>query len=314
MKTCLLSILLAWQAVAMSSEPERPAVIADSGTAPATGAAAATEHAVEDRTERLMEQLDARPIVQVFGVVDARGVGGAMSRGDDKWTLVFQLAAWRYAGGDLRHDKLTVRKLVENAEIHAMRARVQPYQLIRIRARVAEHNVHDRPEALLIELVDANARDPQLTQQALELQKPVSRHDPLLGTLKFDPRFDAYVGNPKWRGNAVELTLMSNIDADYAAALATAHTLFAAQEKWDDRVLAVAVDKLLALKNGVWLGEDESEFSAQQFKSRMRLHDINVYPDGRFEFWFEDGDLFWGHEIKVDGSLEAGAQDASIAG
>jgi hypothetical protein len=299
MKTCLLSILLAWQTVAMGHE---------------TGKPAAGTNAVEDRTERLMEQLTASPIVEVFGVVDARGVGGGMSRGDEKWTLVLQLAAWRYAGGDMRHDKLTVRQLVENAEIDAMRARVQPYQLIRIRARVAEQNVHDRPEALLIELVDAHAHDPQLTEQALELQKPVSRHDPLLGTLKFDPRFDAYVGNPKWNGNAIELTLISNIDADYAAALATAHALFAAQKEWDERVLAVVVNKLLRLKNEVWLGEDESEFSAQEFKSRIRLYSITAHPNGRFEFWFEDGDLFWGHDIKVEGNLEAGPLDASLAG
>ena len=37
-------------------------------------------------------------------------------------------------------------------------------------------------------------------------------------------------------------------------------------------------------------------------------------PDGRFEFWHEDGGLFWGRSIHVRGTLTAGPTDADIPG
>jgi hypothetical protein len=70
----------------------------------------------------------------------------------------------------------------------------------------------------------------------------------------------------------------------------------------------------LPLKNESWLGDNESEVSAEAFVERLALQSITVYPDGELEFGFEDGDLFWGHFIIVSGSLSEGPRDASIAG
>ena len=47
---------------------------------------------------------------------------------------------------------------------------------------------------------------------------------------------------------------------------------------------------------------------------RMELDAIQIYEDGAFEFWFNDGDLFWGHSIHVTGSLKAGPEDAQMEG
>ena len=46
----------------------------------------------------------------------------------------------------------------------------------------------------------------------------------------------------------------------------------------------------------------------------MRLTSINTYPEGGFEFWHDDGDLFWGHYIQVSGSLDEGLTSADIPG
>ena len=73
-----------------------------------------------------------------------------------------------------------------------------------------------------------------------------------------------------------------------------------------------AVHALLPLKNESWLGEDESTITAVQF--RMTLDSIIVHPDGSFEFWHTDGDLFWGHSIQVTSSLSEGPTDADIPG
>lgn len=46
----------------------------------------------------------------------------------------------------------------------------------------------------------------------------------------------------------------------------------------------------------------------------MELESVQVYGDGRFEFWFNDGGLFWGRAIHVTGSLTEGPTGAQMEG
>ncbi len=60
-----------------------------------------------------------------------------------------------------------------------------------------------------------------------------------------------------------------------------------------------AVNDLLDLKNSNWLGDGETEVTAEQFNSKMKLTSITVDPDRAVTFWHSDGDLFFGHSIQV---------------
>lgn len=46
----------------------------------------------------------------------------------------------------------------------------------------------------------------------------------------------------------------------------------------------------------------------------MTLEAIQVDGEGGFEFWFDDGDLFYGHSIHVAGNLEKGPDWAQMEG
>jgi hypothetical protein len=46
----------------------------------------------------------------------------------------------------------------------------------------------------------------------------------------------------------------------------------------------------------------------------MTLESITVTPDGSFDFWHNDGDLFYGHSIQVSGNLSQGPTHADIPG
>jgi hypothetical protein len=52
----------------------------------------------------------------------------------------------------------------------------------------------------------------------------------------------------------------------------------------------------------------------KQCNVSLKLESITVYPDDSFEFWHNDGDLFWGHSILVSGSLSEGPTDAEVPG
>jgi hypothetical protein len=46
----------------------------------------------------------------------------------------------------------------------------------------------------------------------------------------------------------------------------------------------------------------------------MKLETISVSSDGSFNFWHDDGDLFYGHAIQVGGNLVEGPTYADIPG
>ena len=48
--------------------------------------------------------------------------------------------------------------------------------------------------------------------------------------------------------------------------------------------------------------------------TRLELDAIQISAGGSFEFWFNDGDLFWGHAIHVTGSLDKGPERAQMEG
>ena len=58
------------------------------------------------------------------------------------------------------------------------------------------------------------------------------------------------------------------------------------------------VNKLLKLKNDLWLEEDEKEVTKKDFKDRMKFTSLYVFSESA-NFYFDNGDLFWGHTIEV---------------
>jgi hypothetical protein len=116
--------------------------------------------------------------------------------------------------------------------------------------------------------------------------------------------------------NSVRLALNSDSDAETFPqdSLTHARTLWSEQERWDAEIRDYMVKELLDLKNGNWLDKEEAELSEDEFLQRVSLESITVSSKGAFEFWYADGDLFWGHSIMVSGSLDGGIDDAGIHG
>ena len=59
---------------------------------------------------------------------------------------------------------------------------------------------------------------------------------------------------------------------------------------------------------------EPEEITAERFMARMELDAVQMRETGAFEFWFNDGDMFWGHAIHVTGSLENGPEEAQMEG
>lgn len=277
------------------------------------------KQSVKEPTEsRLLKQLAAAPIVDVLGVLSASGVGGGWSQGDTKWTVSFTFAAWRIGGGELKTKELIVRRLVAEKQVNKvldrLREQIMTDFVTRIRARVVEKSVFGRHEALLVKVVGRDDSDAEINAEVERLKKPVRFKDKYFGTFTLDRTIDWFKTKATWNGSRIGLSLAASEPPDLERALDVARQLWRSQRSWKNKVLARAVKELLPLKNGLWLGDDEKKLSAKHFQERIRLERITVHPDGSFDFWHSDGDLFFGHDIEVLGSLTKGVTSAGIQG
>ena len=266
------------------------------------------------RQESLLNLLASQPIVYVLGVVNASGMSGGMFRGDVLWTLKLTLAAWRIQNAGLLISPLTLRRKVTNESLAELREWIKPYNVIRIRARVITDSSFGDPEGLLEAFDCIDGSDTELNEFAKQLQAPVNHVDSILGTFTLDRRVNWFVGSAGWNGKPVSIYLNAIVAAELQAALKTAHSLWEAQDIWNERVCDYAAEALLPLKNKNWLAENEVTITADQFKQKMTIESLTVNPNGSFEFSHSDGDLFGGHSIQTRGSLSKGLTKAGISG
>jgi hypothetical protein len=226
------------------------------------------------------------------------------------------LIAWRVVDGPLREIPLIVNKSVSDEELRALQASIRSDSLISFEAKLCEASPFGDARAELVRLLDAQAmqRDPDLERVLTNSVAPVEISDPVLGKLILNRPVGTFEGKVVWLGDMIDVALSADSEIDKQAVVRAAKFLLDSMLEWSQRVNDLAVSKLLELKNESWLDEGEQEISSTEFLSRMRLTSLAVYSDGSFEFWHDDGELFWGHSILVSGSLSNGVTDATIAG
>lgn len=123
--------------------------------------------------------------------------------------------------------------------------------------------------------------------------------DELLGSLEWDDNLSWYNAEVHVGDSTFEICLNPQSGTDASRALSRARDIVNDFDRYRTLVAEYAVDNLLDLKNGNWLEEGEQRLSREQFKARMKLESITVYPDGAVTFWHSDGGLFRGHSIQV---------------
>ena len=263
-----------------------------------------------NKEKKLTDQLIICPMVEITGLVGIGGVGAGKIGSDVLWSMTMKFDAWRIDSDLLRTDTLIVRRQVSDTDLEDLQKRITAESVVKIHARVSD----DNPQALLEDVIQVGFPDIELENYLVELKKPITYKDEVFGLLTYDRQVNWYSVNVNWIDKSIKLNLSLESTDGLESALRIAHILYNDKIIWDNRVKDYAVHKLLPLKNESWLEEDETEVTEIQFKKRMSLESITVYPDGSFEFWHDDGDLFWGHSILISGDLEKGPADADIPG
>ena len=246
-------------------------------------------------------------VVEIEGIVSPSSQGG-WPHSDDYEVHCFSFSAWRYPGQPIVNKDLTIlRPVAPDADWFSEYPKLSIH---RIRVMVSK----DESRAIFAGKAKSKAATEGLTDIAEILAKPVVLTTERFGDLTLDRSIDWFEGEVEWNGESIRINFHTDETQDISTGLKVAERLWDEQQYWKQKVDDYAVQELLPLKNDNWLEDSESPLTPDQFKSRMTLQSISILPDGEFEFWHDDGDLFWGHSIQISGSLDEGLTQADIPG
>ena len=246
-------------------------------------------------------------VCEIEGVVSGSSQGG-WRRSDSYDVHNFSFSAWRFPGQPIQNKKLTVlRPVASDGD------KFSEYPKLSIhRIKVLLSSDHTR--AVFAGSSNVGPNKDQLQEIAEELSKPVVIHTERFGDLKLDLSIDWFVGEATWNSQLIRMNFPADETDDVSAGLKIASQLWDKQAQWKEKVESFAVEKLLHLKNETWLEEGEVPLSPEKFKAQMKIHSITISSDGSIEFWYDDGDLFWGHLIRISGSIDEGLKQADVQG
>lgn len=135
------------------------------------------------------------------------------------------------------------------------------------------------------------------------------------GTLVFDPAYEWFEARATFAGQSIAINLSAPNAADAAPLLTNAEAMAADEAGWLVRLQECAAG-MVDISNE-W-NEDQDDWTGpidrDGFIARIALESIVLHEDDRFEAYFNDGNLFWGHSIVVSGTMADGPQEAATAG
>ena len=247
----------------------------------------------------------------ILAVTGANGFGGGRAGKEKLWRASIGLTAWMEEDSpDIHRGEFVLSTIADDKLLEHLQRRVRRDFIIKFKGRVSE----DGKRLLLLDLPEPGF-DPELKAILEEQKKPVTFWEEGLGTFTLNRQVDWFETEVDWLGT--EISLVFDRDGNRADCVRNAKALLAAAAGWDQRVREYAADDLLSSAND-WAeqmeDEEPQEITREQFMERMELESIEIGGDGSFTFWFGDGDLFYGHSIRVSGDLEHGPDGASMEG
>lgn len=253
--------------------------------------------------------------IEILGVVQPPGAGGAKNGNEELWSLVFSVHPWKRQGGPLDSRKLRlVQDGFTNDQLRLSMRSIKPYTVLRARIRLFEPRPNLLLSAEVLEVHNRNDPDAEFRELASEQQRPIVLAHPLFGQLTFNRGHESFQATLALAGQPIEVSIQAYDEAPDAALLAVAELFWKNQAHWDHRLREFAAAQLIDLKNDTWLQEDEKPLTEAEFIKRLTPNSMGFDPPDHFTIYYNDGDTFGGHAIEIRGTLSKGPQSAHLAG
>ena len=239
---------------------------------------------------------------ELLGVTGAGTVGAEKLPGSQLYTAEIGLTAWMEEEGEPVRAPARLMALADEKLLEYLRRRVPRNFILQVRVRPDRE---DGSRFLMTGLPEP-AFDPELKAILEEQKKPVTFDDPAFGQFTLERQANWFQCEADWLGQPIQLVF--DREEDREGALAAARTLFERKEEWDRLLRGFAAEQLSGAAH--WAGGGRP-LTKEQFAARLEAESVQVWADGRLEFWFHDGEMFWTRAVRVEGTLKGGPAAAS---
>lgn len=139
-----------------------------------------------------------------------------------------------------------------------------------------------------------------------------------MGKFELNKEYDTYEGDIDWLGHTISVSIENDNDVANRA-FETLISMVRNAQDFDNKMRQFSSEKLLENAQDWQADSDDADslppITLESFMQRMTLTELVINDDeGNFSAYFDDGDLFWGHVIIVDGNIDGSFDDAYIAG
>lgn len=244
----------------------------------------------------------------VLALVGPLGLVTGRNEGDTLWTAGAVLAAWLEEDSpDICREPTSLVMKGDETLMGVLRQRIPRDFILKCKVRPSLDG-----KRLLLTALPEPGFDMDLKAILDESKKPVTFEDDALGTFTLSRSVGVFQGEADWLGQSVQLTFDRDEDRDIC--LNGLKTLVSGQAQWDKTIRDFAAGQLLELANGWAADAEEEEVSLEDFAGRIEPDTLAFQENRTFDFWFNDGELFFGHAIRVSGTLEDGPTSAEMEG
>lgn len=259
-------------------------------------------------------------IIEIAAITGAVGIGAGKAGGAVMWRASISLVAWKELNPsdgssttDVNQETVSLEWLADDEQWKVCRDWLESDSVVKLSVRRSiDHN-----SFMLVEVLEASHHDEELAQLLQKMLEPVLYEDKLLGEFALNRSIHTFEKYITWANEVGTLYFDQGEVEEMEASLATAHALFNDQDTWSKKIRSYAAEELVELAND-WLADDEDaeldEITEEIFVSRLTLSSITVSENGDFTIYYDDGDLFWGHVIIVEGNINGTFETAQIAG
>lgn len=251
-----------------------------------------------------------KEIIEILAVTGASGLGGGKGPKEEFWTASIDILAWKenIEHSILNIEKTTLRFKADDEFLNEMRSKIKANSIVKLRVRRGERGF------LLCEPLKNDILDQELEDFLEKQLEPIFYEDEVFGEFELDKSINVFEKNIDWCGKEVRISFDNDDESELKSMLETGYALYKEQKDWMKKICNFVCDELLELKNDAWLDDEEEEITREEFIEAIELCDISLESNDEFTFWFDDGDLFWGHTIIAEGNIDGTLRSAHIAG
>ena len=244
---------------------------------------------------------------EIIVVTGANGFGGSKFKGESTWKYSCPVIAWKKPGHEINVEETRLFVEGQQEEIKKIINGISSDQVFKVAV------IHENGKFTLVKALGKSS-DTEMEEFLNKQLTPTHYTDEVLGKFLLNRSVNWFEKEIYWLGKKVRISFESDSEEKMKHSCNMLRSIIDDMDKWDKESRICASKDLLELKNDVWLDEDESILTPEDFQNRITLESIGIGSEEDIEFWFNDGDIFWGHSICVYAHIKNGCVSANMLG